>query len=64
MNESIILIIQFENETSLTHWLRLPDEIKFQVDDALVQLESAYFQDLVIIRHKTILHLRKVKTEC
>ncbi len=43
-NALLLFLFQFESETSSAHWLRLPDEIKFQVDDALIQLESSYFQ--------------------
>jgi hypothetical protein len=34
----------FERDSGCTQWLRLPDEVKFQVEDALNQLECADFQ--------------------
>lgn len=36
---------KFDENFPAAQWLPLPDEIKFQVDDALNQFESADFQD-------------------
>jgi hypothetical protein len=36
---------KFDERLHATHWLNLPDDIKFQVDDAMNQFESGDFQD-------------------
>ena len=36
---------QFDSDLDAAHWLVLPEEVRFQVDDALSQFESADFQD-------------------
>ncbi|XP_040583226.1 protein inturned [Lepeophtheirus salmonis] len=37
---------RFEEFLPLTHYFVLPNDVKFQIDDALTQFESADFQDL------------------
>ena len=36
---------RFSERLPASHWLNLPDDIKFQVDDAMNQFESSDFQD-------------------
>ena len=36
---------KFSERLPASHWLNLPDDIKFQVDDAMNQFESSDFQD-------------------
>ncbi len=32
--------VQFEDSLGAAHWLNLPDDVKFQVEDAMNQVES------------------------
>ena len=38
------------------HWLHLPDDVKFQIDDALSQFEAGDFQVYIIISYLIILY--------